>query len=108
VAIFFGAAAGIVPWFIWEFSHRTMFYFYAAPAIPFLVLAVVYVFGVYISGPPRMTWFGFDRRAVAGVVFGLYLLAIAWAFMYFYPIYVGEVIKYQDWLARMWLGGRWI
>ncbi len=107
-AIVLGALAGIVPWFPWEFSHRTMFYFYAVPAVPFLVMTVVYVFGAFIGGPPRMTWFGFDRRAVAGVVFGLYLLIIAWCFMYFYPIYVGETIQYQGWLARMWLGGRWI
>jgi hypothetical protein len=29
-------------------------------------------------------------------------------FAYFYPIFVGQLIPYVDWSARMWLGGRWI
>jgi hypothetical protein len=29
-------------------------------------------------------------------------------FAYFYPIYVGKVIPYAQWMARMWLGSRWI
>ena len=51
VAIGAGAAAGIVPWFPYEADDRTMFYFYALPSEPFLVLAVVYVLGCMINGP---------------------------------------------------------
>jgi dolichyl-phosphate-mannose-protein mannosyltransferase len=112
-AIFWCALAGIVPWFLWEFSHRTMFYFYALPAVPFLIMAVVYLFGLIISGPIKKTpgsdrIFGFDRRLVGGVALGVYVLVIAACFAYFYPIYVGEKIEYTAWWARMWLGNRWV
>jgi dolichyl-phosphate-mannose-protein mannosyltransferase len=49
--IWVGAFAGIAPWFLYEVSHRTMFYFYAAPAEPFLILACVYVIGCLATKP---------------------------------------------------------
>ncbi len=112
-AIFWGAFMGIVPWFIWEFSHRTMFYFYALPSLPFLIMAVVYLFGLIMGGPIKKTpgsdlIFGFDRKVVGGVALGVYVLIIAACFAYFYPLYVGEKIPYATWYAHMWLGGRWI
>src|SRR5205814_9127147 len=58
-AIGLGALAGIVPWFPYELAHRTMFSFYAAPAEPFLVLAVVYVLGTLVRGTAA-------TRSVAG------------------------------------------
>jgi dolichyl-phosphate-mannose--protein O-mannosyl transferase len=42
------------------------------------------------------------------VVVGVYLLAIAACFAYFYPIYTGAQLTYAEWLSRMWLGSRWI
>jgi dolichyl-phosphate-mannose--protein O-mannosyl transferase len=36
------------------------------------------------------------------------VLLVALCFAYFYPIFVGQLIPYADWSARMWLGGRWI
>ncbi|GAA2335024.1 dolichyl-phosphate-mannose--protein mannosyltransferase [Dactylosporangium salmoneum] len=101
------ALAGIVPWFQSMPAHRTMFYFYALPAEPFLVLAVVYVLGAII-GPPRSTAPDSDRRVIGAVIAGTYVLLVAACFAYFYPIYSGEPIPYADWLARMWLGSRWI
>jgi dolichyl-phosphate-mannose-protein mannosyltransferase len=101
-AILLGAAAGIVPWF---FFGRVMFYFYALPSEPFLVLAVVYVLGVLMtpSHPGRDTLFGFDRRVAGTVVAGAYVMLVALNFAYFYPIYTGEVIPYETWQARMWV-----
>ncbi len=99
-AIGLGVVAGIVPWFPFELSDRTMYYFYVAPAEPFLILAVVYVLGALIRGP--------DGTDPATALFaGLYVLAVAVNFAYFYPIYTGEPITYAQWLARMWLGNRW-
>src|SRR5262249_47315432 len=49
--IWAGVVAGIGPWFYYELKNRTMFYFYALPAEPFLVLAVVYTLGALIAGP---------------------------------------------------------
>ncbi|HTJ35333.1 MAG TPA: phospholipid carrier-dependent glycosyltransferase [Dactylosporangium sp.] len=99
------ALAGILPWFEAMPAHRTMYYFYALPAEPFLVLAVVYVLGAII-GPPRRP--GSDRRLIGSWIAGIYMLLVAACFAYFYPIYTGGHITYAQWLARMWLGGRWI
>ncbi|WP_433219135.1 dolichyl-phosphate-mannose--protein mannosyltransferase [Dactylosporangium sp. CS-047395] len=96
------ALAGIVPWFQSMPAHRTMYIFYALPAEPFLVLAVVYVLGAII-GPP-----GGERRTLGAVIAGVYVLLVALCFAYFYPIFTGTPIPYQDWLDRLWLGNRWV
>jgi dolichyl-phosphate-mannose-protein mannosyltransferase len=52
-AILLSVAAGLLPWFWYAIEDgRTMFSFYAAPVLPFLVLAVVYVLGAIISPAP--------------------------------------------------------
>jgi len=79
-----------------ELADRTMFCFYAAPAEPFLILAVVYVLGALV------------RRMPYGAVWaGGYVLLVAANLAYFYPIYTGRPLEYTQWLARMWLGSRW-
>ena len=119
LAIFAGAAAGILPWFIYQFSQRTMFYFYALPAEPFLVLAVVYVLGAMINGPGVgrenrgrvRTVFSLppeDRRLYGTIFAAAFILLVAVCFWWFYPIYVGNSIPYDDWARRMLLGNRWI
>ncbi|WP_442930235.1 dolichyl-phosphate-mannose--protein mannosyltransferase [Micromonospora sp. LH3U1] len=116
-AILLSVAAGLLPWFWFALDGRTMFSFYAAPALPFLVLAVVYVLGALIApaggdvgevaplvpGDPS-----YERRLVGSVAAGAYVLLVALCFAYFYPIFVGRLIPYSDWLSRMWLDGRWI
>ncbi|MEH0938645.1 dolichyl-phosphate-mannose--protein mannosyltransferase [Micromonospora psammae] len=115
-AILVAVAAGLLPWFWFALDGRTMFSFYAAPALPFLVLAVVYVLGAIVTptGPadaapadadPEQ---GYDRRLVGGLVVGGYVLLVALCFAYFHPIFVGTLLPYEDWSARMWLDGRWI
>jgi dolichyl-phosphate-mannose-protein mannosyltransferase len=111
-------AAGLLPWFWYHYDGgRTMFVFYALPAMPFLVLAVVYVFGAIIGPPGRASPTSLttsllgqvpDRRLVGAVAFGVYVLLIAACFAYFHPIYVGDSIPYTDWWDRMWLGRRWV
>lgn len=107
LAIGLGAAAGIVPWFWNELDYRTMFYFYALPAEPFLVMAVVYVLGA-ILGPKPGPDSPPDRRLIGAIIVGAYLLLVAACFAYFYPIYVGSNLTYTEWFSRMWLGNRWI
>jgi dolichyl-phosphate-mannose--protein O-mannosyl transferase len=101
------ALAGIVPWFQSMPDQRTMFYFYALPAEPFLVLAVVYVLGAII-GPPRHVKPDSDHRLIGSIVAGAYVLLVAACFAYFYPIYSGMDITYTEWFSRMWLGSRWV
>ncbi len=101
------AAMGIAPWFVYMFDNRTMFYFYALPSLPFLVLALTMALGMVIGPAPAP---GGDptRRTVATMAVAGYVLAIGLCFLYFYPIYVGETIPYESWHARMWLGRLWI
>ncbi|MEU2611374.1 phospholipid carrier-dependent glycosyltransferase [Micromonospora sp. NPDC007271] len=114
-AILVSVAAGLLPWFWFALDGRTMFSFYTAPAVPFLVLAVVYVLGAIASpapasatAPPPSEQHVSDRRLVGGVVAGAYVLLVALCFGYFYPIFVGRLMTYAEWSARMWLDGRWI
>ncbi|WP_438361794.1 dolichyl-phosphate-mannose--protein mannosyltransferase [Micromonospora sicca] len=111
-AILLCVGAGLLPWFWFALDGRTMFSFYAAPALPFLVLAVVYVLGAIISPAgstvePAAEEVS-DRRLVGGIIAGAYVLLVALCFAYFYPIFVGRLLPYADWSARMWLDGRWI
>jgi dolichyl-phosphate-mannose-protein mannosyltransferase len=105
-----GVAAGIVPWFWYALDKRTMFYFYALPAEPFLVLATVFVLGALMTSPrgARASLTTADRRTVGAIVAGGYVMAVALCFLYFYPVYTGELLSYAQWHARMWLEGRWI
>lgn len=120
-AIGLSALAGFAPWFL--FDDRVMFYFYAVPAEPFLVLAVAYVWGALaapsgnrlaIAGPAagtlandtpgdRVPLLGIDRRTLVVLLAGAYVGLVALNFAYFYPIYTGLTIPYEAWQARMWL-----
>src|SRR5690606_15364679 len=106
--ILLGAAAGIVPWAI---IGRVSFYFYALPAQPFLVLAVVYVLGALIAWGRtrrgRPTLLGVDWHIAAVLLAGGYVLLVALNFAYFYPIYTGQLLPYEAWQARMWLSS-WV
>jgi dolichyl-phosphate-mannose-protein mannosyltransferase len=119
-AIGAAVAAGILPWFYFELKHRTMYYFYALPAEPFLVMAVVYVLGGLVNGPGvgRLgaggrvrTGFSLpaqERRLYGTIFAGAYTLIVALCFWWYYPTFVGNSIPYADWLRRMLLGNRWV
>lgn len=96
-----GAAAGIVPWF--AYPDRTMFFFYALPALPFLVLALTQSLGL-VLGDEQATR---ERRTTGAVIVGAYLVIVAVTFAYFWPVWTSEVIPYTQWRARMWLDS-WI
>jgi dolichyl-phosphate-mannose--protein O-mannosyl transferase len=78
---------------------RSTFLFDALAAEPFLILGAVYL--LHLLG--RRLW-----PARPALVVGAYVLVVAACFAYFYPLYVGWPLTHDDWLARMWLGSRWI
>jgi dolichyl-phosphate-mannose-protein mannosyltransferase len=110
-AIGTGVVAGLLPWFYYAIKDgRTMFSFYVLPALPFLILAVVYVLGAIMT-PPEGVASGkarSDRQLIGTVVVGAYVVLVALCFAYFHPIFVAQLITYDSWSSRMWLGGRWI
>ena len=117
LAIGLGVVAGIVPWFQPMIHHRTMFYFYAAPAEPFLILAVVFVLGALINAPGvavpgrsfhTLTVAQTDRRLYGTVFAAVYIVAVALCFWYFYSIWTAQSITHDAWWHHMWLGNRWV
>ncbi|HYN95227.1 MAG TPA: phospholipid carrier-dependent glycosyltransferase [Pilimelia sp.] len=106
-AIWMGVAAGLVPWFYYALEGRTMFSFYVLPALPFLIMAVVYALGAMMSPPPGHPA-DEGRRTTGAIIAGGYVLFVAVCFAWYYPIFIGQPIPYADWNARMLLGGRWI
>ncbi|MEY4290979.1 MAG: hypothetical protein RL130_921 [Actinomycetota bacterium] len=85
-----GMAAGYLPWFFYQ--SRTVFTFYAIVFQPFLILGLVY------CAQQLLTKYGKQGRILIGLAFLLILLN----FIYFLPLYVGDVITYESWRARMW------
>jgi dolichyl-phosphate-mannose-protein mannosyltransferase len=101
-AVFAGAAAGVVPWL--PLPDRTKFLFYALPAEPFLILAVIMVLSRIVA--PHLSR---ERRA-NGYILGFgYLAAVALCFAYFYPLYTATRLTHEQWWARLWwLGQHWV
>ena len=89
--IVMGMAAGYLPWF--AFDERTVFSFYSIIFQPFLILAIVYCARWFISHNHR--W-----GMIASSVF---TVLVFFNFLYFLPIFLGDVITYDAWYSRMWL-----
>lgn len=112
-AVLAGVAAGWLPWF--TVGDRTIFQFYAVVFAPFVVLAVVYCFGLMIGPPPppeaaagRSGAVALGGRRLAGVVVsGCVVVLAVVAASYFWPVWTGELITYDAWRARMWFAS-WI
>jgi dolichyl-phosphate-mannose-protein mannosyltransferase len=109
-AILIPAVGSMLPWYYYAVTDgRTMFSFYLLPGLPFLILAVVYTLGAIMT-PPEGVASGAqrtDHQLLGTAIAGIYVAVIALCFAYFYPLFVGQLITYQGWASRMWLGTRW-
>lgn len=85
-----GIAAGYLPWFL--FQDRTVFTFYAIVFEPFLILAIIYCARGLLTSYGRKA-----EIALASVA-----LVLFFNFLYFLPLFMGDVITYDSWNARMW------
>lgn len=85
-----GMTAGYLPWFFYQ--SRTVFTFYAIVFQPFLILALVYCAQLIRSR--------YGRRGEIVIAAGILLITLN--FLYFLPIYMGDVITYEAWRDRMW------
>jgi dolichyl-phosphate-mannose--protein O-mannosyl transferase len=86
-----------LPWL--AFPERTTFFFYAIAFQPFLILCIGFVLSKFLEN--EVTRKVRQQYALAGVAL------VALFFAYFYPIFVGQIINYSDWYARMWFSS-WI
>lgn len=86
---FIGIVAGYLPWFF--FQERTVFTFYAIVFQPFLILAIVLLAKVAYEYNQRLKY-----------LIALFLIVIAINFIYFLPIFTGQITTYDAWFARMW------
>ncbi len=93
-----GIAAGYLPWFF--FQDRTVFTFYVIVFQPFMVLALIYCAQLFLSHQRRKSARSYQLGEF-GIIALLALIAIN--FIYFLPLYMGELITYQEWINRMWL-----
>ncbi len=85
-------------WATWLLStDRTMFLFYLAPTLPFLVLAVTLllqdVLGPAGRGP---------RRTAGLAAVCLYVAVVAVTFVFFLPVLTGAPLDQAEWVRRMW------
>ncbi|CAB4372324.1 MAG: phospholipid carrier-dependent glycosyltransferase [Actinobacteria bacterium] len=90
--ILLSVVAGYLPWFF--FQKRTVFSFYAIVFEPFLILAVVYCAKLFIDRS--------KNPANAQVIIIGFVAVVFLNFLYFLPLYLGEVITYAQWHMRMW------
>jgi dolichyl-phosphate-mannose--protein O-mannosyl transferase len=96
-------AASILPWIPSDLHHRTMFLFYALPAVPFLCLGLAMMAG-WALGPVTASA---RRRATAATAIGVYVSVVVLNFVYLYPILAAQTLSYADWHKRMWFSS-WI
>ncbi len=95
-----GVAATWLPWF--ASADRPIFSFYSVAIVPFLIIAIcLAVHGVHrraaARGLLRLFW----------VALGVFVAAVAAAFVFFYPIWTDVLLPYDTWHQRMWLS-HWI
>jgi dolichyl-phosphate-mannose-protein mannosyltransferase len=100
--------AFIAGWAVWfQDLKRTMFLFYMAPLVPFLIIGLVLAIGT-VLGPAvdardpeaprqrrRRTW----GLAAVSVFLALVIADFAWM----WPIFTGGLLTFDTWHAHMWL-----
>jgi dolichyl-phosphate-mannose--protein O-mannosyl transferase len=92
-----GIAAGYLPWFAMQ--QRTTFTFYAIVFQPFLILAIVYCAKLILDSDLKPV---VSQSIVAGI-----FITILLCFIYFLPLFTGQVMTYDAWKMRMWFDS-WI
>jgi dolichyl-phosphate-mannose--protein O-mannosyl transferase len=102
--------AFIAGWLVWFLNlKRTMFLFYMAPLVPFLIIGLTLALGTMIGPalPSRenaeLHERGLRRRywGIGGV--SAFLALVIADFVWMWPIFTGGLLTYNDWHAHMWL-----
>jgi dolichyl-phosphate-mannose-protein mannosyltransferase len=97
VLVAYGAA--ILPWFTQ--LDRQMYFFYATPMAPFLVMGLALVCGDILSaGAQRRRS---DRQTISVLVVAFYAALVIANFVWLWPILTGAPISDVEWGRQMWL-----
>jgi dolichyl-phosphate-mannose-protein mannosyltransferase len=91
-------ATAILPWVRDDLDGRTMFLFYALPAVPFLALGLALLLGWAVGGRGASS----RRRTAVAVAAGAYGALVVVNFAYLYPVLAAQTLPYEDWAERMW------
>ncbi len=91
--------AGQLIWVLWP--ARTMFFFYTVAYVPFLILAIAYVAGLWLARTTN-AGSGWSFRRVATLSIGGFALAALALSAYFLPIWTGVPLPTEVWRDRMW------
>ncbi len=96
-SVMIGVFAGWLPWF--GFWDRLIYTFYTVSLAPFVALVLAWA-ALRIAKPPRLEG-GWSRRG--GLVVGGFMVAALAVSAFFWPLWAGQWIPYDYWLAHMWL-----
>ncbi|MFN0142820.1 MAG: dolichyl-phosphate-mannose--protein mannosyltransferase [Mycobacterium sp.] len=92
-----GYCAGWLPWF--AAIDRQMYFFYAVPMAPFLVMMVALILGDILFKPTRNA----ERRTLGMLAVSCYLALVITNFAWMFPILTGIPISQSTWHMQMWL-----
>ncbi|WP_116048459.1 dolichyl-phosphate-mannose--protein mannosyltransferase [Amycolatopsis palatopharyngis] len=96
-AVLVAYLAGLLPWFL--NLDRQMYFFYATPMAPFLILGLTLALG-QILGRARA---GIERRGTGLLVVALYTGLVVANFVWLWPILNGDSITNDHWQSELWL-----
>ena len=88
---------GWLPWF--ADIDRQMYFFYAVPMAPFLMMAIALILGDILYKPDA----GAERRTLGMLVVCGYLALAITNFAWLFPILTGIPISQSTWDMEMWL-----
>ena len=96
-AVLVAYGAGYLPWF--TNLDRQMYFFYATPLAPFLVIGITLVLGD-ILGPAKV---GVERRLTSVAVVAIYVGLVVANFIWLWPVLTGEPITPDQLRMEIWL-----
>ena len=92
-----GYCAGWLPWF--ANIDRQMYFFYAVPMAPFLVMLIALVLADIVYQPDT----GPERHTLGVLVVSLYVALAVTNFAWLFPVLTGVPVSQTTWNLEMWL-----
>jgi dolichyl-phosphate-mannose--protein O-mannosyl transferase len=92
-----GYLAGWLPWL--GNIDRQMYFFYAVPLAPFLMMAIALILGDILYQPTRNR----ERRTLGVLVVCFYMALAITNFAWLFPVLTGIPVSQGTWNLEMWL-----